>query len=142
MAKNGRKVRKIAKALGASRVVRIRKGWDWKMASPAERKLCVCGNAAKHLPHCPYNEVGVDFSDMQKVLKKLEKDYSVRNEPRSPKRIPKILKAFEEIWVKYPDLRLCQLIVNAIHEGSLYHCEDEELIKLLRKFYSKKNRHV
>lgn len=144
MAKNGRKARKIAKALGASRVARVKKGWDWKMASPAEKKLCVCGDAAKHLPHCPYNEVGVDFSDMRRVLKELEKSFAAKGKSRSSKRIPKILRKLEKIWKKNPDLRLAQLILNAFTRsgpgapyGNIYVIEDGELISALDKFYKR-----
>ncbi len=139
MVKKSKKTREIVKALGASRVVRIGKGWDWKMASLAEKKLCVCGTANKHLPHCPYNEVGVDFSDMAEVLKKMERDYGHLAKLRDPERIQKILGLLGKIWRKNPDLRLGQLIEN-MRCGGFYFIEDEELLRKLEKFYSKKNR--
>ena len=139
---------KIAKALGASRVVRAGKRWkDWMMASSAEKKLCVCGTANKHLPHCPYDEIGVDFSDLQRVLKELEKDCAADNKPRDPKRIPKILKRLGKLWTKFPHLRLIQLLENPFPVDGVrteYYLEDEKLISDLEKFYrnfnTKKNR--
>ena len=62
-------------------------------------------------------------------------DYKMRN----PKRIPKILKELEKTWLKYPDLRLGQLIFNlddALGNYDLYNVEDKTLIKLLRKYYN------
>ena len=147
MVKKNQKTRKIADALGASRTVRVGKRWNWKMASPAEKKLCVCGTAEKHLPHCPYNEVGVDFSDMQGVLKQLERDFMAEGEPRDPKRIPVILKRLGKIWKENPDLRLAQLILNVFVTGGpgapygrIYAVEDKELLSIMEKVYSKKNR--
>lgn len=59
---------------------------------------------------------------------------------RNPERIPKILKELEELWMRYPDLRLAQLILNAfsIHNGvddTVYYMEDEEFIDQLKKAY-------
>ncbi len=50
---------------------------------------------------------------------------------RDPKRIPKILKAIEKVWEKYPDMRLGQLITNVIEEEHLFYIEDDSLIKVL-----------
>jgi len=61
---------------------------------------------------------------------------------RDEKRIPEILKELEYLWVRYPDLRLGQLIVNVVEgvkvrlyyiedvvEGvRLYYIEDEDLV--------------
>jgi len=53
-------------------------------------------------------------------------------------RIPVILEQIEQIWEKYPDLRLGQLIVNVISDSnptSLYYIEDEDLISKLQDYY-------
>lgn len=50
---------------------------------------------------------------------------------RDPKRIPKILKAIEKVWEKYPDMRLGQLIANVVDESAIYFLEDELLVKVL-----------
>lgn len=56
---------------------------------------------------------------------------------RDPKRIDIILNRIKQIWNKYPDLRLGQLIVNVISDDSiLYMLEDEEMIRSLEDFYS------
>ena len=52
---------------------------------------------------------------------------------RDPKRIPIILKAVEEFWTKYPDLRLGQLLYNATYPNSVFYYEDEDLIKRLKE---------
>lgn len=59
---------------------------------------------------------------------------------RNPKRIPIILKQLEDLWMKYPDLRLGQLILNvfSLHNGidaRVYHMEDEDFIKEIKKAY-------
>ena len=55
---------------------------------------------------------------------------------RNPKRIKKCLRKIEEVWSKYPDLRLGQLLLNLVpNSNSLYYIEDENLIDLLEKFY-------
>lgn len=47
---------------------------------------------------------------------------------RDPKRIKRILKRVEEIWTKNPDLRLTQLIMNALSMNSdPYYIEDDIL---------------
>jgi len=56
---------------------------------------------------------------------------------RDINRIDGYLERVKEIWKKYPDLRLGQLIINI--EGQcdtpLYYMEDNKLIETLEKFY-------
>ena len=59
--------------------------------------------------------------------------------PRDPKRIKRILNIIQRIWLTYPDLRLSQLLINAVGTQQLgHHVEDDELEELLlemeRKF--------
>ena len=60
---------------------------------------------------------------------------------RDPDRIPKILKEIEKIWVKFPDLRLGQLLINVFDAGSafahvsLYNLEDDKLVEQLEARY-------
>jgi len=54
---------------------------------------------------------------------------------RDPQRIPKILDQLKPIWAGNPDLRLGQLLLNAIRDPALYYVEDEKLVEVLRKFY-------
>ncbi len=48
-----------------------------------------------------------------------------------------VINAIMEAWAKYPDMRLTQLIVNAITPNEpcseIFNTEDSELIKLLNR---------
>ena len=52
---------------------------------------------------------------------------------RDPKRIDTILARLGEVWKKYPDLRLGQLIANL--GPAVYYVEDEDLIAAIEKTY-------
>ena len=53
---------------------------------------------------------------------------------RNPKRIEPMLALIREIWNKYPDLRLTQLIMNALKMNQdPYYVEDEKLEKALKE---------
>ena len=54
---------------------------------------------------------------------------------RDVRRIEKILLELKEIWEKYPDLRLGQLLLNTFQEQQLYYLEDEEIIEKVKKKY-------
>lgn len=54
---------------------------------------------------------------------------------RDPNRIDGILAKVKEMWEKYPDLRLGQLLSNAVGEGWLYYVEDDSLIDEMEKLY-------
>lgn len=56
---------------------------------------------------------------------------------RNINRIDSILEKLGNIWKEYPDLRLGQLICNIIKDPALYYIEDEQLIELLEKEYTK-----
>lgn len=58
---------------------------------------------------------------------------------RDPKRIPEVLGLISEIWNKYPDLRLCQLLENVKPQNynDMYYIEDSDLITLLELHYKK-----
>jgi len=54
---------------------------------------------------------------------------------RDPKRIERILARVREIWLTYPDLRLTQLIMNALNmHQDPYYVEDEMLEESLIKY--------
>jgi hypothetical protein len=55
---------------------------------------------------------------------------------RDKKRIPKIIKELEKIWLEHPDLRLGQLIQNCFGTDSIYYVEDDSLIKTIERFYN------
>ena len=55
---------------------------------------------------------------------------------RDPKRIEKVLAEIREIWEKYPDLRLGQLIGNVLEGPTLYYIEDNGLVEKLKTFYN------
>ena len=55
---------------------------------------------------------------------------------RNPNRIVPVLIALAQIWKTQPDLRLGQLILNAIREEKvLYNIEDDDLISKIAEFY-------
>jgi uncharacterized protein YihD (DUF1040 family) len=54
---------------------------------------------------------------------------------RDPKRIEPILSLIREIWTKHPDLRLTQLIMNALNiNRDPYYIEDDDLEKALVEY--------
>jgi len=56
---------------------------------------------------------------------------------RDPERIAPILELIKEIWEKCPDLRLTQLIMNALRlNQDPYYIEDDDLLKALQKYNS------
>ena len=62
-------------------------------------------------------------------------------EMRDPTRIPALLHALEKAWVKHPDLRLGQLIVNVADQRDPFYMEDGELLTRLI-FYPDKEKAV
>ena len=54
---------------------------------------------------------------------------------RDPKRIDIILQEISDIWHKYPDLRLGQLIGNVLEGANLYYVEDAGLVAALKDMY-------
>lgn len=57
---------------------------------------------------------------------------------RDSRRIKIILREIEKIWEKYPDMRLGQLITNAVDGPVLYYTEDDDLVEFLNLFYQPK----
>ena len=57
---------------------------------------------------------------------------------RDVERIPKVLDKIKEIWLRYPDLSLCQLLENTkpTNLNDMYYIEDEDLLKLLEAHYN------
>ena len=58
---------------------------------------------------------------------------------RNPERINKLLDLVKKIWFKNPDLRLLQLLIDAlpIENRDPYYIEDDLLVDFLEDFYSK-----
>jgi uncharacterized protein YihD (DUF1040 family) len=55
---------------------------------------------------------------------------------REPERIDVMLDLVKKIWKMYPDLRLCQLVVNVAEDTSaspIFYLEDKDLEEKLRK---------
>jgi hypothetical protein len=59
-----------------------------------------------------------------------------RDKVRDKNRIPVLIDLITKIWVSNPDLRLCQLIGNALGSGDQYYTEDDRLEKNLREIYN------
>ena len=54
---------------------------------------------------------------------------------RDPNRIEPMIALIREIWYKQPDLRLTQLIMNALNMNQdPYYVEDEKLKKALEEY--------
>lgn len=55
---------------------------------------------------------------------------------RDVRRINEVLTTIAELWAKYPDWRLTQLIINATGaEGpALFYLEDDMLVERLKNF--------
>ena len=51
--------------------------------------------------------------------------------------IKKTMVIISEIWNRYPQLRLCQLIGNCFYEKDLYYIEDDALREHLKETYGK-----
>jgi len=57
---------------------------------------------------------------------------------RDPDRIKVMLRLIEDIWNCYPDLRLAQLIMNALKSNQdTYYIEDVVLEKALENYYER-----
>ena len=50
-------------------------------------------------------------------------------------KIGNVMNKITELWKKYPQLRLGQLIANTGIEEMLYYISDDDLVKLLYNFY-------
>ena len=46
---------------------------------------------------------------------------------RDPCRIDRMLKRLGVLWHRYPDLRLCQLVINTAGIVDCFHLEDDEM---------------
>lgn len=54
---------------------------------------------------------------------------------RDPQRIEPILQLIREVWYQAPDLRLAQLIMNALSiAADPYHVEDDHLFQKLIEY--------
>jgi hypothetical protein len=68
------------------------------------------------------------------VIEALEK-YGNLGSPREPSRIPSHLREIEGIWMRFPDLRLGQLLCCAVgQQDRLFNIEDDQLIKELEQW--------
>ena len=58
---------------------------------------------------------------------------------RDKKRISTYIKKLKKIWEQHPDLRLGQLILNAVKEDNLYYIEDGSLFRDIENLYKDSN---
>jgi hypothetical protein len=58
---------------------------------------------------------------------------------RDPKRIEPMLDLLKKVWMQSPDLRLSQLIVNAIRQGEpapqVFYAEDDRVAEGLKAYF-------
>ena len=58
---------------------------------------------------------------------------------RDPERIEPMVERIKEIWTKFPDLRLLQLLHNVLEGDRMaYYFEDDELFRRLGEKYNVK----
>lgn len=50
---------------------------------------------------------------------------------RDPARIDLTLEAIRKLWQRFPDWRLCQLVVNVAGNNDPFNVEDDEFLKRL-----------
>jgi uncharacterized protein YihD (DUF1040 family) len=55
---------------------------------------------------------------------------------RPTSRIKPLLKKIEAIWIKHPDLRLLQILLNLTEDDVAYYMEDDELSRRLDELYN------
>lgn len=58
---------------------------------------------------------------------------------RDPNRIPEIMKRFQELWERYPDLRFGQLVENVLKIGGkgnhcIFSIEDDVTLERLEEY--------
>jgi uncharacterized protein YihD (DUF1040 family) len=54
---------------------------------------------------------------------------------RDPARIPEVLALIQTAWDELPDMRLGQLLINAVgEEANLFYLEDDVLIDALQEW--------
>lgn len=53
---------------------------------------------------------------------------------RKPSRIKLVIRKLEELWRKYPDLRLGQLLIDCAGDKDLFNLEDDELLEAMERF--------
>lgn len=79
------------------------------------------------------------FTIVEDVSGTITTIFSRKKRMRDPARINHILKLVEKIWVKHPDLRLTQLIMNALRMNSdPYYVEDDKLEDALKLYYEER----
>ena len=56
---------------------------------------------------------------------------------RDPQRIDGVLAAVRDLWIRYPDWRLCQLIHNVTGKYDAFYVEDETVLEQLQAWKPK-----
>ncbi len=55
---------------------------------------------------------------------------------RDPNRINKVIEYLRALWQSNPDMRLMQLLCNAVGDGPfIYYLEDDKLMEALKNCY-------
>lgn len=53
---------------------------------------------------------------------------------RNPERIRPLCDRLADAWIKLPDLRLGQLLVDSLSGKDPFYIEDEDLIRMIERF--------
>lgn len=69
---------------------------------------------------------------------------NARNRTRRGEDIKAVIRIIERVWLTFPQLRLSQLLVNAIpsaeldrRKGDIFYLEDDEIVRWLNEFHRK-----
>ena len=66
------------------------------------------------------------------MLDKVIEDVFPKSKRRDPARIDIVLNKIKEVWMRHPDLRLVQIIMNCL-APHYYYTEDDELMEALER---------
>jgi uncharacterized protein YihD (DUF1040 family) len=58
---------------------------------------------------------------------------------RDVNRIEPLMRNLEQLWIKHPDMRLCQLLLMLNKGRDLFYLEDHELLELINEWLDKNN---
>lgn len=117
-----------------------RKGWT-KKKSYTDLSNLNAGVTALYIE--PDTALSIDevekFTVLEDVTATIKTIFIKEKRMRDPERIKRILKLVKKIWYRSPDLRLTQIIMNALEMNSdPYYVEDDKLEDALKSVCKEK----